>query len=127
MFLEEELLRSAGSDPGQIRNAASGREGRSADQGRAASFGFSRPAFYKAQRDFTHQGLAGLIPRRRGPKGGHKVTREMVSFAERIHSQEPALGTPELVRRIQKEFSVRCIAEPWSGRWWLRKKNGAQA
>ena len=27
----------------------------------AASFGFSRPAFYKAQRDFTREGMVGLI------------------------------------------------------------------
>lgn len=73
----------------------------------AASFGFSRPAFYKAWRDFTREGLVGLIPRRRGPKEGHKLTREIVSFVERSRAQEPSLGTPELVRRIQKEFAVR--------------------
>ena len=72
----------------------------------AASFGFSRPAFYKARRDFTREGLMGLIARRRGPREGHKVTREIVSFVERIRSQEPLIGTPELVRRIQKEFAV---------------------
>jgi len=63
-------------------------------------------AFYKARRDFTREGLVGLIARRRGPKEGHKVTREIVSFVERIRSQEPLIGTPELVRRIQKEFAV---------------------
>lgn len=73
----------------------------------ASSFGFSRPAFYKARRDFTREGLVGLIPRRRGPKEGHKLTREIVSFAERARAQEPSLTTPELVRRIQKEFAVR--------------------
>lgn len=72
----------------------------------AASFGFSRPAFYKARHDFAREGLVGLIGRRRGPKEGHKVTREIVSFVERTRSQEPAIGTPELVRRIQKQFAV---------------------
>ena len=72
----------------------------------AASFGFSRPAFYKARRDFTNEGLGGLIARRRGPKEGHKVTREIVSFVERIRSQEPSIGMSELVRRIQNEFAV---------------------
>ena len=72
----------------------------------SATFGFSRPAFYKARRDFIREGLVGLIPRRRGPKEGHKITREIVSFAERTRSQEPSIGTPELVRRIQKEFAV---------------------
>lgn len=73
----------------------------------AASFGFSRPAFYKARQDFTREGLVGLIPRRRGPKEGHKLTREIVSFAERARAQEPSLGTPELVRRIQREFAIQ--------------------
>jgi transposase len=73
----------------------------------AATFGFSRPAFYKARRDFTREGLVGLIPRRRGPKEGHKLTREIVSFVERSRAQEPSLGTPELVGRIQKKFAVR--------------------
>lgn len=107
MFLEEEffdpqdliqvkyeMLRRVRKDKVPIRRAAT-------------SFGFSRPAFYKAQRDFTHQGLAGLIPRRRGPKGGHKLTREMVAFAEQSRLQEPALGTTELLRQIQKKFSVQ--------------------
>jgi transposase len=73
----------------------------------AATFGFSRPAFYKARQDFTREGLVGLIPRRRGPKEGHKLTREIVSFAERARAQEPSLAMPELVQRIQKEFAVR--------------------
>ena len=51
--------------------------------------------------------LAGLIPRRRGPKGGHKLTRDMVAFAEQSRLQEPALATAELVRQIQKKFSVQ--------------------
>jgi predicted DNA-binding protein (UPF0251 family) len=72
-----------------------------------ASFGFSRPAFYKAQRDFTREGLAGLIPRRRGPKGGHKVTQEVVMFADQLRDQEPSLRTPELLRQIQKKFALR--------------------
>jgi transposase len=72
----------------------------------AASFGFSRPAFYKARRDFISEGLGGLIARRRGPKEGHKVTREIVSFVERTRAQESSIAMPELVRRIQNEFAV---------------------
>ena len=72
----------------------------------AASFGFSRPAFYKARRDFISEGLGGLIARRRGPKEGHKVTSEIVSFVERTRAQESSIAMPELVRRIQNEFAV---------------------
>ncbi len=75
--------------------------------GTAASFGFSRPAFYKAQQDFTREGLAGVIPKRRGPKGRHKLTPEVLAFAERIRDQKPRIPTLELVRSIQKEFSIQ--------------------
>lgn len=71
------------------------------------SFGFSRPAFYKAQRDFTQEGLAGLIPRRRGPKGGHKLTAGMVAFAEQVRLREPSLGTSDVLKQIQKKFAVQ--------------------
>ena len=33
----------------------------------AEAFGFSRVAFYQIQRAFESEGLAGLLPRRRGP------------------------------------------------------------
>jgi transposase len=73
----------------------------------ATSFGVSRPAFYKAQQDFAREGLAGLIARRRGPKQGHKLTGEVLAFVEHIRAQEPGVTTPELVRRIQKKFSIQ--------------------
>src|SRR5690349_8779773 len=43
----------------------------------AAAFGVSRPTFYQAQVSFERSGLAGLVPDRRGPKGGHKLTGEV--------------------------------------------------
>jgi transposase len=73
----------------------------------SGSFGFSRPAFYKAQLDFSRQGLVGLIPKRRGPKGGHKLTREVMAFVEELRSREPSLSTLDLVRQIQEEFAVQ--------------------
>ena len=33
----------------------------------AAAFGFSRPSFYQAQSAFGQEGLAGLVPQKRGP------------------------------------------------------------
>ena len=73
----------------------------------AARFGFSRPAFYKAQKDFSREGLVGLLPKQRGPKGGHKLTREILAFVEQIRSQEPSLRMPDLVRQIQEKFAIQ--------------------
>jgi len=72
-----------------------------------ARFGFSRPSFYKALEDFAREGLAGLIPKKRGPKGGHKLTGEVMALVGQIRAQEPSVRTPDLVQRIQDEFGTR--------------------
>lgn len=72
----------------------------------AAAFGFSRPSFYKAQEDFSREGLAGLIPRKRGPKRRRKLRPEILEFAEHICLQEPALKAADLVQRIQQRFGL---------------------
>lgn len=72
----------------------------------AAAFGFSRPSFYKAQEDFSRQGLAGLIPRKRGPKRRRKLRPEILEFVAQIRLQEPAIKIADLVHRIQQRFSL---------------------
>ena len=49
----------------------------------AAAFGLSRPAFYQAQHAVALQGLAGLIPLKRGPHGAHKLTAAVLDFVLR--------------------------------------------
>jgi transposase len=73
----------------------------------ATSFGFSRPAFYKAQRDFAREGLVGLIPKRRGPKAGYKLTPKILALVEETRVQEPSIKTSDLLRRIQEHFGVQ--------------------
>ena len=72
----------------------------------AAAFGFSRPSFYKAQEDFTREGLAGLIPRKRGPKWRRKLRPEILEFVEQLRLQEPSLKVAHLVQRIQQKFGL---------------------
>ncbi len=73
----------------------------------ARSFGFSRPSFYKAKADFDHQGLFGLVPKKRGPHGGHKVTEAMVEFLKEVLSQEGPLGAQQLAEKLRGRFGVR--------------------
>jgi hypothetical protein len=54
-----------------------------------SSFGVSRPTFYKAQSDFAHAGLVGLLPTKRGPRGAHKITAEVLRFIEEVLINEP--------------------------------------
>lgn len=46
----------------------------------SATFGVSRPTFYKVQADFDRNGLVGLLPAKRGPRQPHKITPEVARF-----------------------------------------------
>jgi len=72
----------------------------------AAAFGVSRPTFYQAQAAFKRAGLAGLLPRQRGPKGGHKVTAEVLNYVASLRAAEPGLTTVRCVRAVQEHFGV---------------------
>jgi hypothetical protein len=47
----------------------------------ATAFGFLRPTYYQAEADFQRDGLFGLLPEKRGPRQGHKLTPEVLDFA----------------------------------------------
>src|SRR5215475_11868135 len=73
----------------------------------AATFGFSRPSFYQAQSAFEQDGLAGLVPRKRGPKQAHKLTEEVLTFIGEVRQKEPSIRLPDLVKRIQQRFGTK--------------------
>jgi transposase len=73
----------------------------------AASFGFSRPSFYQTMSDFKREGIAGLLPRKRGPRGGHKLTHEVVEFIEEILAMDKPMSIPGLLDEVEKRFGVR--------------------
>lgn len=72
----------------------------------AAAFHFSRPSFYQAHRAFQQRGLAGLLPQKRGPHGGHKVTREILAFLQQLRADDPALRPPALAQRVADRFGI---------------------
>jgi transposase len=72
----------------------------------AAAFGFSRPTYYQAQEAFEQEGLPGLVPRKRGPRGGHKLTDEVMAFLLEQTGQSGALPAMELARRVSERFGV---------------------
>jgi transposase len=72
----------------------------------AAAFRFSRPSFYQAQRAFQQRGLAGLLPKKRGPRAGHKLTAEVVAFLQDVREREPSVRSPELARRVAGRFAI---------------------
>ena len=56
----------------------------------AQAFGFSRPSFYQAQAAFQEHGVFGLLPQKRGPQSGHKLTTEVMEFVARQRSTDPS-------------------------------------
>jgi transposase len=72
----------------------------------AALFGVSRPTFYKAQADFERDGLAGLLPVKRGPHGPHKITDEVMRFIEDACAIHAGLEVQELIDRIAARFGL---------------------
>jgi len=73
----------------------------------ATAFGFSRPSFYQAQAAFQREGLSGLIPRKRGPHGAHKLTPEVMAFVDATLETNPSSGIEELAQQIEERFGLR--------------------
>ena len=73
----------------------------------ARAFGFSRPSFYQAQSAFQQDGVSGLLPHKRGPQTGHKLTDEVMEFVAQQRSESPSLTPEQLAAAIQKRFRVQ--------------------
>jgi transposase len=72
----------------------------------AQLFGVSLPTAYQAQAAFATAGLAGLLPKRRGPKQGHKLTPEILEHIEQCRRERPDWGTGELLAELRRTFGL---------------------
>ena len=69
-------------------------------------YGVSRPTFYQAREDFEGAGLAGLVPRKRGPRGPHKLQGEVLAFLKaQVEPGEP-IRARELTDRLRTKFGL---------------------
>jgi transposase len=69
-------------------------------------YGVSRPTYYQAKASFDQAGVAGLVPKKRGPRGPHKLQGEILAFIEKQHVTGKPIRARELARAIREEFSV---------------------
>jgi transposase len=89
--------------------------------GRAATaFGLSRQSFYTARQALADGGLAGLLPSKPGPKGGHKLTDEVLGHLEDLLRADPSRPSAELAAEVEARFGVR--VHPRSVRRALRRR-----
>lgn len=91
----------------------------------AASFGLSRPTYYQARAAFERDGLAGLLPAKKGPRRAHKLTPEVLEFVEAQLDAEPGLEPAELARRILERHGVKVHPKSIGRARARSKKNSA--
>jgi transposase len=72
----------------------------------AALFGVSRPTFYQAETAFARDGLQGLLPKQRGPKGPHKLDPDLMAFIEGRIRRDGPIQARALAEQIETEMGV---------------------
>jgi transposase len=73
----------------------------------AQAFGVSRPVFYVTQALFEREGLPGLLPRKRGPKGPHKLGEEAVAvLLDAVKEADQMLTGEELAAVLKRDLGV---------------------
>jgi transposase len=88
----------------------------------AHAFGFSRPTFYQTQLSFELEGLSGLVPRKRGPRGAHKLTAPVMEFVAQARAAEPLLSPGDLAQRVKEQFGLVVHARTIERRLGREKK-----
>lgn len=69
-------------------------------------YGVSRPTYYQAKASFEEAGIAGLVPKKRGPRGPHKIQGEVLALLKtRLVPGEP-IRARELARAVRKELGI---------------------
>jgi transposase len=88
----------------------------------AADFGVSRPTFYKAEKAVQTSGIGGLLPAQRGPKGGHKLSEEVVAFLAKLKADKPEMTAAQRLEAIKARFGIEVHRRSLE-RALVRKKN----
>ena len=73
----------------------------------ASSFGFSRPSFYEARSAFEEGGLSGLLPKKRGPHGRHKLTEEVLEFLKGERERDQAISGNALADLLRERYGLK--------------------
>jgi transposase len=69
-------------------------------------YGVSRPTYYQTKASFDKAGVAGLVPRKRGPRAPHKLQGEVLAFVEeQLVPGEPVRARP-LAKLIRQKFGL---------------------
>lgn len=71
----------------------------------SSKFGLSRPTYYHAEEQFNSNGLAGLIPQKRGPKHARKFTNDVTAYINsRLENPGKKPSWEELSKTVKIKF-----------------------
>lgn len=70
-------------------------------------FGLSRVGYYKIERAFSKQGVAGLMEKKRGRKGPDKLTEKLREYIRQLRKQVPGISGAKIAQRIEEEFGIK--------------------
>ena len=69
-------------------------------------YGVSRPTYYQTRASFEEAGIAGLVPRKRGPQGPHKVRGAVLAFIQEKRMDGEPIRARQLAEQIRKKFDL---------------------
>lgn len=72
----------------------------------AKLFGMSRQNYYKVKNVFDQEGMAGLLPKRRGPKHAFKLTDDIAKFIETLVKEAPGVTDSQIAQKIKAQFKL---------------------
>lgn len=73
----------------------------------AREYGVSRPTYYQAKASLNKAGIAGLVPKKRGPRQRRKLHRDILAFIENQVAQGEPIRARQLSTAIQQKFKVK--------------------
>lgn len=90
----------------------------------ARSFGCSRPTFYRAREALEEDGLCGLLPKKRGPRRGHKMKGDLLTAVHAAKEEDPSLSPEDLAEMVLLRFGVKVHPRTVRRALSRLKKNG---
>lgn len=69
-------------------------------------YGVSRPTYYQTRASFKEAGIGGLVPKKRGPQGPHKVRGAVLEFIQEQRVEGEPIRARQLAEQIRKKFDL---------------------
>ncbi len=88
-----EMLRSVAKEGTSISDAAE-------------KYGLSRQTYYISKNAVENQGMGGLIPQKRGPKGSYKLTDQAAKFIDDYIKEHPQANPAEINQALAQATGI---------------------